>query len=282
MEAENILKIVDNHDGNRGRLIAILEDIQNKYGYLPEEALKIVAKETGCSLVDIYGIATFYKSFSLIPRGKHLISVCLGTACHVREGPKIAEEFERLLGIPAGETTSDKEFSLKTVKCLGACALGPIVVVDGHYFAKVRIADAERMLKKAKAGLDKLRIKANLQIFPLEVSCPRCNHSLMDSHHLIDDYPSVRVRASFGHRHGWLRMSCLYGSFNVESEYEIPMDAVVNFFCPHCHAELNGASRCVECGAPMMPMIVRAGGMVLICSRRGCKSHMIDLNGVNF
>ena len=99
-------------------LISILEKIQSKYSYLPEKALKEVSKNTGLSLVDIYGVATFYKSFSLKPRGKHLISVCLGTACHVRGGPAIARELEKELGIKAGETTENREFTIETVNCL--------------------------------------------------------------------------------------------------------------------------------------------------------------------
>jgi NADH-quinone oxidoreductase subunit E len=282
MNPEHIMKIVEKHSEDRGGLISTLEDIQSKYGYLPEDALRIVAKRTGHSLVDLFGVATFYRSFSLKPRGNHLISVCLGTACHVRGAPIIVGEFERQLEISAGETTSDNEFTLQTVNCLGACALGPMVLVDGHYFSNVDTRKVKQILKKARVGLDKVEVKTDQRIFPLEVHCSRCNHSLMDPHHLIDGHPSVRVTISFGRNHGWLRLSSLYGSYTVESEYETPMDTVAHFFCPHCHAELNGASNCAECGAPMVPMIVRGGGMVQICSRRGCKGHMLDLNGVNF
>ena len=282
MNPEHIMKIVEKHSEDPGGLISTLEDIQSKYGYLPEDALRIVAKRTGHSLVDLFGVATFYRSFSLKPRGNHLISVCLGTACHVRGAPIIVGEFERQLEISAGETTSDNEFTLQTVNCLGACALGPMVLVDGHYFSNVDTRKVKQILKKARVGLDKVEVKTDQRIFPLEVHCSRCNHSLMDPHHLIDGHPSVRVTISFGRKHGWLRLSSLYGSYTVESEYETPMDTVAHFFCPHCHAELNGASNCAECGAPMVPMIVRGGGMVQICSRRGCKGHMLDLNGVNF
>ena len=138
MNPEPILKIIETHgQGNQAGIISILEDIQAEYSYLPEEALRIVSEETGRSLVDIYGVATFYKAFSLKPRGKHLVSVCLGTACHVRGGQAIASEFLRQLGIKPGETTADRLITLDTVNCLGACALGPIVVVDGHYFSNV-------------------------------------------------------------------------------------------------------------------------------------------------
>ncbi len=281
MNPIDIQAILDKHNAGRGGLIAILEDIQGKYGCLPAEALKVVAENTKRSLVDIYGVATFYKSFRLSPRGKHLISVCLGTACHVRGGPVIAGEFERQLGVVAGGTTADKEFTLETVKCLGACALGPIVVADGHYFSNVNTADVKQIIKKTRAGLDNVEIKGDERIFPVEVSCSRCNHNLMDGTFLVDDHPAIRVTMSFGHRHGWLSLSSLYGSYTVESEHEIPADTVVDFFCPHCNGELLGASKCADCDAPMVPMIIRGGGIVQICSRRGCKGHMLDLGGVN-
>jgi NADH-quinone oxidoreductase subunit E len=281
MESTGVLKILEKYNNKGDNMVAILEDIQSKYGYLPKDVLQSVARETGRSLVDIYGVATFYKSFSLKPRGEHLISVCLGTACHVRSAPMIVEEFERQLKINAGDTTEDREFTLETVNCLGACALGPIVVVDGRYFSNVSTIKVKRIIKKAREGLDKITTKADERVFPVEVSCSRCNHSLMDSGHLIDGYPSIRVTMAFGNVHGWLALSSLYGSYNVSSEYEIPPDTIVNFFCPHCHSELLGASKCSDCSAPMVPMIVRGGGVVQICSRRGCKGHMLDLDGVN-
>lgn len=280
---QEIQNILTKYSGSQqGGLISILEDIQNKYGYLPKDALEVVSANTGRSLVDLYGVATFYKSFSLTPRGKHLICVCLGTACHVRSAPMIVEEFERQLGVAAGNTTSDDEFTLETVNCLGACALGPIVMVDGHYFSKVETAKVKRIIKKAKAGLDKVEFKKDERVFTVDVNCPRCNHSLIDGDYIIDDHPCVRLTASFGSKHGWLRLSGLYGSFNLESEHDISPDTIINLFCPHCHAEMIGASNCVSCGAPMIPMIIKGGGMVQICSRRGCKNHMLDLDGENF
>jgi NADH:ubiquinone oxidoreductase subunit E len=279
---ETVLAIIEKRIATEDGLISILEAIQARYGYLPAGALRIVAEQTGRALVDIYGVATFYRSFSLRPRGKHLCSVCVGTACHVRGAPRVAGEVGRHLGIHPAETTTDREFTLETVNCLGACALGPIVVIDGHYFSKVNPAKVGQILEKARAGLDRVVVEGDQRIFPVEVSCPRCNHSLMDPNHPVDGYPSIRVTMSFGREHGWLRLSCLYGSYNVESEYEIPMDMLVDFFCPHCHAELLGAASCPECGTPMVPMIVRGGGVIQICSRRGCRGHMLDLNGVHF
>ena len=282
MNPEVIQEILDKHGEGEGILIPILEEIQAKYSYLPEEALRMVSETTNISLVDIYGVATFYRAFSLEPRGKHLVSVCVGTACHVRGAPAIAKEFEKQLGICPGGTTPDREFTLETVNCLGACALGPIVVVDGQYFSNVTQTAVKKIIGSTLAPPEAAEIKEDYHIFPVGVSCPRCNHSLMDPSYAIDGHPSIRVTVSFGAKHGWLRISSLYGSYNVFSEYPIPDDTVLHFFCPHCHAELRGATNCSLCNAPMVPMIVRGGGMVQICSRRGCRSHMLDLTGVNF
>ncbi len=279
MTADEISTMTNKDDSTKEGLISVLEKIQAKYSYLPEDALRAVAEETGRSLVDIYGVATFYRGFSLKPRGKHLVSVCLGTACHVRGGPAIAEEVQRQLDIKTGETTSDNEFTLETVNCVGACALGPVVIADGHYFSKVKSSKVKKILKSIKAGLDRIEIDTDQRVFPLEVSCARCNHSLMDPRHVIDGHPPVRVTVSFGNKHGRMLISSLYGSYEVALEHEIPTDTIVHMFCPHCHAELIGSSKCRECGAPMVPMIVRGGGVVQICSRRGCKGHMLDLGG---
>ena len=277
MNQADIRIIVDKYHHNRSGLIGMLNEIQSRYSYLPEEALEIVAEETDHSLVDIYGVATFYKSFSLEPRGRHLCSVCVGTACHVRGAQEIAAEFEKQLNIKAGETTGDNEVSLETVNCLGACALGPIVVSDGHYFSNVKTPKVKDIINKTLSGLDKVEIKSDLRVFPVEVGCSRCNHNLMDTDYLIDGYPSIRVTVSFGRKHGWLRLSSLYGSYNVESEYKVPENEVINFFCPHCHSELTGSGECGNCDAPLVAMIVRGGGIVQICSRNGCSWHLLDV-----
>jgi NADH:ubiquinone oxidoreductase subunit E len=281
MKDDTVLQIIEKYDGKQGSLISTLQEIQKTYGYLPQQALRLVAKQTRFPLSDIYGVATFYKSFNLNPIGKHRISVCLGTACHVRLAPKVAEEFQRQLKIQPGQTTKDKEFTLETVNCLGACALGPVVLVDGHYFSHVMPNQVQDIINKARIGLDKMEIKTDKRIFPIEVSCSRCNHSLMESRHLIDGYPAIKVTISFRNKHGWMLLSCLYGSYTRETEYPVPENAVVNFFCPHCHANLNSVAQCSECHANMVPMIVKGGGIVQICSRNGCKGHMLDINGVN-
>ena len=277
VDSKGILRTLEKHNEDRGGLIAILEEIQAEYSYLPEEALRIVSDRSRRSLVEVYGVATFYRSFSLKPRGKHLVCACLGTACHVRGAPRIVEELERQLGIKPGETTPDKEFTLETVNCLGACALGPVVVIDGHYFSKVRKSRISQLLDEARKGFDSADIGKDKRIFPISVSCPHCNRSLMDETFTIDGYPSIRVNISCNHEEGWLRLSCLYGSHNIAAELDIPDNAVVKFHCPHCGVEIPCTSDCSTCRAPMAPMLVDGGGIVKICSRRGCKNHMLDL-----
>ena len=203
--------------------------------------------------------------------------MCLGTACHVRGAPAVIEEFRTRLGIEPGETTQDRQFTLETVNCLGACALGPIVVVDGHYFSQVRKSSVSEILEKTREGLSKIDVKSDQRLFPVLLHCPRCNHSLMDEKNQVDDLPGIRVTVSFGDKHGWLCLSSLYGSYNIASEYPLPEKTLVHFFCPHCHAELDGSSVCADCSAPMIPLIAQGGGVVQICSRRGCRGHLLDV-----
>lgn len=143
-----VQSLVDKHQGLKKNLIAILLDVQETFNYLPPEALRHVAKALGMPLIDIIGVATFYRAFSLKPRGKHTCLVCLGTACHVRGGPKILEEVERKLGVPAGENTPDGQFTLETVACLGCCAIGPVVVIDGEYHGHATIRKIGPILGK--------------------------------------------------------------------------------------------------------------------------------------
>ncbi len=143
-----VRSIIDKHQAQKKALIAILQDVQAEFNYLPEEALRLISRSLCVPLIDILGVATFYRAFSLKPRGRHVATVCLGTACHVRGGPKILAEFERILDVRAGETTADGEFTLETVNCLGCCAIGPVVVVDGDYHAHTSIRKVGTILKK--------------------------------------------------------------------------------------------------------------------------------------
>jgi len=148
MDFEHVGKIIDKYEEKRTALISILHDVQDRYNFLPEEALKKVASRLQMDLNDIYGVATFFKAFSLIPKGKHSITLCLGTACHVRGGPKILREMKNLLRIEPGQTTADKQFSLNVVNCLGVCAIGPVMLVDGKFYGEMNPIEARRVIEK--------------------------------------------------------------------------------------------------------------------------------------
>ena len=148
IDTQKVNDFIEKHHREKKALISILQDIQCEYNYLPQEALCLVSETLNIPLIDIIGVATFYRSFSLEPRGEHLVTVCMGTACHVRGAPKILEEFERKLEIEAGHTTKDGKFSLETVACLGCCAIGPVVVVDEDYHAQTSIRKAGSILRK--------------------------------------------------------------------------------------------------------------------------------------
>ncbi len=128
-------------------LIAVLEDIQARYRYLPFEALVLASERLGVPLSQAYSVATFYNAFSLRPKGKHCLHVCMGTACHVRGSPQVLDRLQTRLGVQPGGTTRDRMFTLETVNCLGACALGPIVVADGEYSGQMTPQKVDRLLK---------------------------------------------------------------------------------------------------------------------------------------
>jgi NADH-quinone oxidoreductase subunit E len=140
--------IIAGYQGKTSGLTNILQNIQDEYNYLPPQAMERVAEKMGLPLSQVLHVATFYKAFSLEPRGEHLITVCLGTACHVRGGARLVEQAERLLKIRAGGTTPDLQFTLETVNCVGSCALGPVMIVDGEYYGKMASSKVERVLKK--------------------------------------------------------------------------------------------------------------------------------------
>lgn len=133
-----VAQIIKQQGTDREKLIPILQDVQGKLGYLPKDAMKMVAEAFAIPEVEVYEVATFYNQFRLNPPGKHQVKVCMGTACHMTGGNIIMESFERRLDIKEGETTPDREFSLERVACVGCCALAPVVVVDENVEAKVR------------------------------------------------------------------------------------------------------------------------------------------------
>lgn len=131
---------------NRENLIMILQAIQRRYNYLPRAALNYLSAKMGVPMSQIYGVATFYSSFSLEPRGRNIISICLGTACHVRGGARVHDKLEELLKIGDGQTTEDKRFTLESVRCIGCCSLGPVVKINEDMHGRISSDEVEKVL----------------------------------------------------------------------------------------------------------------------------------------
>ncbi len=148
MDFKKVDVIIQKYNAEKSSLIGIFQDIQQEYRYLPREAIERVVEALKIPITQAYMVATFYKSFSLVPRGEHDIHVCLGTACHLRGGQRLLENFERVLKVEAGGTTPDMKFTLETVNCLGACALAPLVRVDQKNYAKVTGDQIPKILKE--------------------------------------------------------------------------------------------------------------------------------------
>ena len=276
-----INNVIKKHHGELGGMLAVLDEVQDKIGYLSAGAVKEACEENGLSLSDVLELIPLYKAFRSIPRRKHLISACTGASCHVRGAPDVIKEFEKELGIRAGEITPDGEFAFETVNCFGSCALGPIVIIDGYYFSDVRIADVQSIINMARAGLEKAGTTIDERMFPGEVVCPHCNHTLMDRRHLVDGHPSIRVTAAAGLEHGSVRFSSLYGNHSMQSKFPIPVVEEVHFFCPHCHAELASSNKCADCGAPTVSMMLCDGSALEICSHKGCSERKLFLSALN-
>ncbi len=154
MNAQRVDEIIDNYEADRTCTLAILQDVQAEYKYLPREAIIQTANRLGVTLGEVYQMATFFRAFSLEPKGDYTIRVCMGTACHVRGAVQILEQFERDLGIRAGETSRDRRFSLEVVMCLGACALGPVVVVNEETHGEMSPDKAHALVAELTDGGD--------------------------------------------------------------------------------------------------------------------------------
>jgi len=151
LEAEKqgkVTSIINRHRASNGNLIHLLKEINAEFNYLPENVLKFVSVELDVPLSLIYRIATFYSSFSLAPRGRHIINICLGTTCYVRGADKLLGRLEKELGINTGETTADERFSLGTVRCLGCCSLAPVITVDGETYGRVREKEVLQIIEQ--------------------------------------------------------------------------------------------------------------------------------------
>jgi NADH-quinone oxidoreductase subunit E len=148
MQLEKVDRIIQQHNMQKNALIAMLQDVQNEYSYLPQDVLTYISRTMHVPLSRTYSLATFYRAFSLKPKGRHPVAVCLGTACHVRAAVKILEKFERQLGIKCGQTTPDLNFGLEVVRCLGCCGLAPVVTVGPELYGKVSLNKVDQIIKQ--------------------------------------------------------------------------------------------------------------------------------------
>ena len=143
-------KILANYPRNQGSLVMVLQDVQAEFGYLPKEALEEVSRELGVPRSQVYSVASFYDVLSLKPRGTHLLRVCMGTACHVRQAPLLLEAAERDLAVEDGDTTDDGLFTVQSVGCVGACAIGPVVEIDGEHKGHMTVSQFSRRIARLK------------------------------------------------------------------------------------------------------------------------------------
>ena len=143
-----LLDCIRSHSGEAGALMPVLHEAQEIYGYLPAEVQTVIAEELNIPLAEVYGVATFYSQFSFAPKGKHKISVCLGTACYVKGSDKVLEAIEKELRISCGECTPDKKFSIDSCRCVGACGLAPVMIVDGEVYGRLTAKDVAGILDK--------------------------------------------------------------------------------------------------------------------------------------
>ena len=150
MDTAKIDQIINKHNADAGSLIQILLDIQSENNWLPKEALTRISETLDVPMSRIRHITTFYKTFSLVPKGRHEIHVCTGTACHVRGAENVLEAVETVTGVKAGETDPELNYSVETVGCIGCCALGPVVVVDGEYHGNIAPAQIADILQDKK------------------------------------------------------------------------------------------------------------------------------------
>jgi len=150
-DSQRIDEFIGRYGSDRSSLIQVLQDIQAEYNYIPKGALEYLAQALKVPFSEAYNVATFYEALSLTPKGRNHVCVCLGTACHVRGAQLILEKFERELGIEEGQTSEDGEYSLDRVGCLGSCALGPVITINGTYHGHMTMAKVDKVLKTAKA-----------------------------------------------------------------------------------------------------------------------------------
>ena len=148
---KQIEKIIERYQDEKTPLMMILSDIQNEYGYIPLEVQELVSEKTGIPVAEIYGVVTFYSFFSLTPKGKYVVGVCLGTACYVKGSQQVIDKFSEILNIKPGQTTEDGLFTLDALRCIGACGIAPALTINGKVYPKVAIADVAKIVEEYRS-----------------------------------------------------------------------------------------------------------------------------------
>ena len=151
VSVEEVARIIEAYPADRRFALAAMQDMQNAFNYVPEEGLEMLAEHLGCPIAQLFAMATFYKALSLTPKGKHIIKICNGTACHIRGAMNLVTGVKRELNIEPGETTEDGQFSAEIVNCVGSCALAPVMLVDGVYHNKLRVEQVPGIIESYRA-----------------------------------------------------------------------------------------------------------------------------------
>ena len=148
---KQIEEIIERYQDEKTPLMMILSDIQHEFGYIPLEVQELISEKTGIPVSDIYGVVTFYSFFSLTPKGKYVVGVCLGTACYVKGSQQVLDKFAELLNIKAGETSEDGLFTLDALRCIGACGIAPALTINGKVYPKVAVADVAKIVEEYRS-----------------------------------------------------------------------------------------------------------------------------------
>ena len=148
---KQIIEIISRYKDERTPLMMILSDIQKEFGYIPLEVQELVSEEIGVPVAEIYGVVTFYSFFSLTPKGKYVIGVCLGTACYVKGSQQVIDKFAEIIGINPGQTSEDGLFTLDALRCIGACGIAPALTINGKVYPKVSVADVQKIVDEYKS-----------------------------------------------------------------------------------------------------------------------------------
>ena len=148
---KQIVEIINRYQGEQTPLMMILSDIQREYGYIPLDVQELISEKTGIPVAEIYGVVTFYSFFSLTPKGKYVIGVCLGTACYVKGSQQVIDKFSELIGINPGQTSEDGLFTLDALRCIGACGIAPALTINGKVYPKVAVADVAKIVEEYRS-----------------------------------------------------------------------------------------------------------------------------------